>query len=251
MTRGLTAGMLTQIGNPRLVPRTLVHFGFDSGSIRLCDDLRDIPFDGDTYTGSGDLGSVSAIKESAALSPKGLEFNISGIDGATWITEAITEHYQGRACEVWRAILNLTTHALIADPIKTFGGKINQMVIVDTGATASVKISAENDLVSLTRPNEIRFITDQDQQNEFTGDLGHEFVTLMQGTIVVWGRAKLEKGIVSNPGGGTEVAAPTPQAVDIPDVGGAGGPDIEPDAPVGEGFADPTAPGASDIPSVA
>lgn len=223
MTRGLTSGMLAEVAKSRFVPRNLVHFALDSGPIRLCDDIRDIVFSGDTFTGAGGLGSISPIKETADLRANGVEFLLSGIDN-TWVGEATSQNTQGRTVEIWKAFLDVSTHALIADPIKHFSGRIDQMVITDAGETTAVKVTAESRLVDLVRPLNVRYITDQDQQNEFTGDLGHEFVTLMQEVFIVWGRTKLERGIVTPPPGGSDAATPTPATAPV-DVGGAGGAD--------------------------
>ncbi len=218
MTRSMQAAVSTELQANRARVRILAHFGFDSGSVRVWDDFGDLLFDGDTYNGIGNLGKVGVVKETAGLRANGLKFTLNGIP-TSLISIAIGEHYQGRTCEMWRAFLD-SGNALIADPVKIFAGRIDQMVVTDAGDYAEIVLTAENRLVELVRPLRTRFYTDQDQQQEFPGDLAGEFVTKMQEMVLVWGRAKLVTNLGVQPGddpSAGQAAAMTPEAIDIPD----------------------------------
>ena len=219
MTRSMTAAVSTELQASTLRPRILVHFAFDSGAVRVWDGIGDLVFDGDTFSGIGNLGSVGVVKETASLRANGMRFTLSGIPSSL-LSIAIGEHYQGRTVEMWRAFLD-ESHVLIDDPVKIFAGRMDQMVVVDAGVTAEITIAAESRLVELQRPLQTRFYTDQDQQTEFPGDLGFEFVPKMQNKDIIWGRVKLTANPGTSPGdegGSSEPSIVTP-ASDIPDVG--------------------------------
>lgn len=227
MARTITASVVTELQLDRIRPRTLVHFNFDGGAVRLCDDIRDIVFDGNTFTGVGHLGKVSPVNETAGLRANGINFTLSGIPSSL-IDESTGQHVQGRTVEMWKAFLD-SGDALIADPIKVFAGRIDQMIIADAGDTVVITVSAENRLVDLDQPLETRFYTDQDQQSEFAGDLGMEFVTKMQSTIFVWGRAKLDRGTISiTPDANSSGEAPVPVSTPAPDISTPDTPDPDP-----------------------
>lgn len=220
----VTAGVATELQAARMRARTLLHMGLDSGSLRFWDGIGPFEWDGDTYTGVGNLGTIGAIRESAALRAEGLEFTLSGVPAAL-VSIAIGEQYQGRPVEVWRALLD-EDYALINDPIKTFGGRLDQMVCIFDGQSSQIKVSAENRLVDLERALHPRFYSDQDQQNEFPGDLGMQFGPSLVNADVVWGRVKVGDNAGSQPPAETEPSAGqsanTPEMDTPPDIPGTG-----------------------------
>jgi hypothetical protein len=225
MTRTLSAAIEAELQESRIRPHVLVHFAFDSGAIRFWSGVGDLSWSGDTYTGAGSLGSVTAFGETTGLNAVGIKFGLSGIPSSL-VSIALGEHYQGRACTMWMAFFD-EAGVLIADPVQVFSGRIDVMVITDAGETADIALSAENRLVDFERPLEVRFYTDQDQQREFPGDKGFEFVPMMQQAMIVWGREKLEPAKVSDvpsvSAGSGEVTADTGFAGDF-----AGAPNLDP-----------------------
>ena len=95
---------------------------------------------------------------------------------------------------MWLAFFD-ASGALIADPVQVFSGRVDVMQITDAGETADIKLTAENRLVDFERPQETRYYTDQDQQREYPGDKGFEFVTAIQEAVIVWGREKLAPAV--------------------------------------------------------
>jgi len=78
--------------------------------------------------------------------------------------------------------------ALVADPAIAFAGRLDVPEIDDNGQTATITISYESRLVDLERPRERRY-THEDQQIDYSGDLGFEYVAAIQEWNGVWGRS--------------------------------------------------------------
>lgn len=202
MTRTLTAGVSTALADARLRDAILVYFNFDSGAVRVWSGIGDLISGGQTFLGTGLLGSISSIVESSSLKSVGMSFTLSGIPSAM-ISIVLGEHYQGRTVTVWRAFFD-AGDVLIANPIQVFSGRLDVMEIHDAGETITVNVNAENRLIDLQRPNEIRFYTDQDQQKFFPGDVGFEFVPALKEKILWWGRKEVgEKKTADATGGVT------------------------------------------------
>lgn len=194
MTRSLDAATDTALDDARLRDALLVYFAFDSGDVRVWSGIGPLVWDSNTFQGTGLLGTVSDITESVGLKSIGMSFTLSGIP-SSMIAIVLGEHYQGRAVTVWRAFFD-TDDVIAGSPVQVFSGRLDIMTIDDVGETITVGVTAENRLIDLQRPNEIRFYTDQDQQAEYPGDKGFEFVPQMKEALILWGRK--EVGVANN-----------------------------------------------------
>lgn len=187
MARSLTAGVVTEVTGDSLAPILLVKLEFDSGDLNLWTGIGDLVFDGDTYTGAGDLLAFSPIEETDELKAVGLTATLSGIPSSL-ISIALAEDYMGRPVSVWFGVLSGDPPALVADPVKVFAGLIDTMPIEDAGETATIQVTMENRLARLEESRARRY-TPEDQAIDYPGDLGLDFVVaLNDGREIVWGR---------------------------------------------------------------
>lgn len=177
--RTLTAGVQTA-SQAAVVhgPVYAVKLEYDSGTLRFntSDRNYDIDVDGDgsqTFLGVGRIGGISAISEHTELKANRIQLGMSGIPGDA-VSIALGEPYQGRTIKIWAVYLD-EDFQVIADPIVAWQGFIDLMDIV-LGETASVTLTAENELVRWERPN-IKRYTNEDQQVLYPGDKGLEFMT--------------------------------------------------------------------------
>ncbi|MCK5641911.1 MAG: hypothetical protein KAJ19_14000 [Gammaproteobacteria bacterium] len=231
MTRSMTGALDTALDSDQLRDAILVHFAFDSGDVRVWSGIGDLVWDSNTYSGTGLLGSVSDIGESVGLNSVGMSFTLSGILTSS-ISIALGEFYQGRAVTVWRAFFD-ANDAIIADPLQIFSGRMDVMQIDDSGDMVTITVTAENRLIDLRRPNEIRFYTDQDQRAEYPGDKGLEFVGAMREQIILWGRNEVGVKKTSDSTGG--MTSSTGSETEIYDYDGVGDVGDVGDAGEGEG----------------
>ena len=182
--RGMTAAMDTAMTAASKHPILLAKFAFDSGDVNLWNGIGDITFNGDVYTGAGDLGGVSPVEETEQTKAAGLIFSISGIPSA-FIATALGEDYQGRAAKLWFGAVN-DAGAIIVDPELIFVGRMDVMTIDEAGETATIKVAVENVLIALESTSERRY-TPEDQKLDFPNDTGFDQVAALQDVTITWG----------------------------------------------------------------
>ena len=215
MSRSLSVAVEAEVVKTRIKPFWLVYLGFDSGAVRLFSGVGTISWHGNTYTGAGTLGSISPIEETSDVRSNGVQLTLSGISSSL-ISTALGEQYQGRTCTIWLGFLD-SSDALIADPVQMFSGKLDVMSITDSGETCAITVTAENRLVDLERPSEIRYYTDSDQKRLSTGDKGCEFVETLQTKDIVWGRVRSSPPPASVPPSGSTPGASVPENNSVPE----------------------------------
>lgn len=197
MARSLTTAYKASITASRVLPVLMFYADFPSGAVRCWSGYGNLVWDGNTYTGVGNFGGVSKIDESSDQSAKGIVFTLCGIPSAL-IATALGEAYQGRVCSLWLATLD-SSFAPVADPYLFFSGRMDVMEIEDSGDTATIRLTGENRLIDLNRPRSRRY-THEDQQIEYPGDLGLEYVPGLQDKKLYWGNAA--GGNIASGGGG-------------------------------------------------
>lgn len=190
-------------------PILLARLAFDTGVETLWSGRGAIQWNGESYTGVGDIGAVGAIEEGIEARAFGVELTLSGVP-ASRLALALGEDVQGRRAEIWLGFLD-QAHALVASPVLLFRGRMDTMN-VSLGETATISLTAENRLADWDRPR-VRRYAHADQQARFPGDLGFEFVNTTTEKEIVWGGqvAGGQRGgvIAAGQGGG---ASPTPLA---------------------------------------
>jgi len=186
MARDLTAGMVTEVTAVDLTPAVFFKMQFDSGDINVWSGIGDIVFNSDTYTGVGDLGKITEVKETILVKSAVTTFQLSGIPSSL-ISTALDEEYSERFAKMWLGALD-SSGAIVSDPYLTLTGRMDVMEIEEGAETSIIKLTVVNRLVDLERPKS-RFYTSEDQKEHFSGDLGLDFVaSLNDGKQVVWGR---------------------------------------------------------------
>lgn len=186
MARSLTTAFKNHIAGASVTPILLFYADFPSGAVRAWTGYGNLVWGGDTYTGVGDLGGVDRVEESTDQSAKGIVFTLAGIPSAL-ITIALADAYQGRTCSLWLGAMD-SAGAVIADPYLFFSGRMDVMEIEDSGETARIRLTGENRLIDLNRPRARRY-THEDQQIDYAGDLGLEYVAGLQDKKIYWGVA--------------------------------------------------------------
>lgn len=183
MTRGLTAAALTAITDETVVRTVAVELNFPSGYARWNASPADIIIDGNTFTGVGTLGSITAAEEGTELRAYGLTVKLTGIPRDA-IALALSEDYQGRAATVWDVPLNGTTWQPVNAPVVIFRGRMDQMDIA-LGDTADVSMKLENRLTDWERPK-IKRYTDIDQRARDANDGSFRFVAASTDKEIIW-----------------------------------------------------------------
>ena len=185
MTRTLSSTIVSEVGQSVVHPIIMSKFEFDSGDLNLWSGYGSLVVAGDTYTGVGELGSISPVEEAQTIKATGLKYQLSSIDSGV-IGTALLEDYQDRPVTTWMGFMD--GDGTFLDRVIVFQGRMDTMNIQEKGDTSDLSLSAENVLVTLERANERRF-TAEDQKIDFPADLGFDQVNALQEREITWGRS--------------------------------------------------------------
>jgi hypothetical protein len=184
--RDLTSGMQAAIADKVVYPILFAFFDFESAPVRFWTGYGPFTWGGNTYVGSGDLGSIGEVEETTEIAAKGVTFTLSGIP-TSLLALSLLDNYQNRACKLWLGACT-ADGTLIADPYMIFAGRMDVINMEEGGEMSNVTITAENRLVDLHRSRERRY-TDADQRIDFADDEAFKFVNALQEKSILWGQA--------------------------------------------------------------
>lgn len=185
MARDVTAAFITAVTAGVIYPAFLVELEFPSATIRLWTGYGDLSWNSQTWTGSGGLLSVGFAEETQELEAKNAVIEMNGAPDSVVALALAEDGYQGRPARIWFALFD-STRALVNDPSRHFSGMMDTMTIVDDPERPVIQLSCEDDMAALNRPRERRY-THEDQQIDYPGDKGFEFVASMQDREIKWG----------------------------------------------------------------
>tara|TARA_B100000497_G_C7632202_1_gene379981 strand:- start:135 stop:695 length:561 start_codon:yes stop_codon:yes gene_type:complete len=183
MSRGITSALNTVFTSSHIRPFVAVDLAFSGANVRVWTGLGNITFASTTFVGTGEILGISPVTESGAVQANGLNVNFNGLDSAL-VATALTENYQGRSAKVYLGSIT-EAYAVVADPYLLFSGRMDTMNISDDGERANIQVSCESRLVDLNRPK-VRRYTQVDQQTEFAGDKGLDFISSLQEKSIRW-----------------------------------------------------------------
>jgi hypothetical protein len=171
---------------------------FGDNTIYVWSGLGNMTWNGMTFQGVGSLGMIEGLSEGSTVEAKGVKLSLSGIPSAL-VSEVLFEVRVLRTAQIWLALYDANL-SLIADPLLSYQGRMDQPEIVDDAEHCTVTINLENVLVDLNRAVNRRY-TDVDQQLDLadtltrlglastTIDTGFTHVAGLQEQITFWGRS--------------------------------------------------------------
>ena len=195
MSRTVPAALLTALSQPEVQPFYAVEALFDDtddtrwdesgyaaeNAIRLWTGYGYKTIASNTYTGSGNVMSISGFEEVADLAAKNITITLNGVDSSL-VSLALSEPYQRRLCRVYFGTDDTTA-------IEVFTGFMNTMSIEDSGETSTITLTVESKLVALERASNRRY-THENHVARHSGDTFFSYVADMQDKDIVWGREK-------------------------------------------------------------
>lgn len=185
MSRSLPSALSTELAATELKPFYAIELLFDSGDLRFWTGYDEIEANGETWTGSGLVISISGTNEPADLSANGISITFSGLDLAI-ISVMLNENYRGRSAKIYLGALD-STNQPVSDMYQIFSGRMDIMTLQENGSVATVSISVENVLIDLDRPRPIR-LTNEDHLSRYSGDNSLSGVAQLQDRQISWGR---------------------------------------------------------------
>lgn len=186
----ITTDQIAALNASTVRPALFVQATFRSGPIFVWTGLGSIAWNGQTWVGLGALGSVSTIEEGTTVEAKGITLTLSGID-ANLLTMVMGEFQVGLPVTVYLGLFD-SNGALIDTPLTMWAGMMDQPTIDIDGQKASISIACENKLIEMNVAVDRRY-TAEDQQIDFPGDKGFNFVNGIQDVTIYWGHTPSSK----------------------------------------------------------
>jgi hypothetical protein len=175
--QGLDSSIVNRLGADEQALFFAVKAEFDTDDIRVWSGIDDLTISSQTYTGAGTLLSISNTEDNLELKSNGIVVSLSGMD-ETIVNYALTENYQNRPITIFMGYVMGGTNE-VAGTLTLFKGRMTSLVINDTPEGSTVTIDAENRLVDLDRPSNLRY-TKESQNFLHSGDTGFNRVASLQ-----------------------------------------------------------------------
>jgi hypothetical protein len=185
MARALTSAMLAAIAGGTLRPVFFYEGEFSGGTVRLFTGHGTLVWDGETWTGDSGLLRINSIAEAGDLAAVNFSVGLAG-EVTSLLAAALAQVRRGLPGKVWLGLFD-DSGALIADPFLCFAGRADRPDIVPDPQNCSVSVAYESRLIDAGRRRERRY-TSEDQQIDYPGDLGFDYVPSLQDTVLTWGR---------------------------------------------------------------
>jgi hypothetical protein len=182
--RNLATGVEEALTSAVVRPAYLCDVEFETGTLRLWTGVGQLQWGGNTYTGAGNLAGVSEIIETQDSRAEGIRLSLSGVPSST-VSLVLQSARQGRPVRLWLALFD-ESNAMIGEPVAAFDGLLDVPQIDDAGETSTISITAESRLIDLRRAR-VRRYTNEDQQLEYLGDLGFQYVNRAASGFVRFG----------------------------------------------------------------
>ena len=190
MARNITTAYNNAIKSDTVIPFFATELAFNTGTLRFWNGYGDITMtagvSSNTFTGLGDATGISPIDEQSLIQASGANLVLNGVKSSL-ISTALSAQYSNRDGKIFLGLFDSSKN-VIADVYTLFVGKMDVMVIRESGDTCTIELKLENRLIALERPN-LRRMTDEDQKNLFSGDKGFEFIADLQDKELVWGKS--------------------------------------------------------------
>ena len=164
---------------------------FDSGAVRVWSGDGDLSVGGETYLGVGTLLQISETEDNLELISTGVSVSLAGMD-ATVLDMALTENYQNRPITIFMGFLSGGTD-VSAGTATIFNGRMQSMSINDDPNGSTINIDAENRLIDLSRPSNLRY-TKESQKFIDSTDTCFDRVQAMADREIIWGRSSTNTG---------------------------------------------------------
>lgn len=164
--------------------------GLDSGTQRVHTGVGELEFNSNIYYGLGDFAGISAIRDGSEITTYPVELTLSGIGAALkqssidFLDAINTEDFYGRDVTVYVGALDTDSDDLVSTPNECYSGQM-QSPRARLGSENAISVPVENEFALFEKVNGARY-SDADLQEEFTGDLGFQYLSQMVDQRVVW-----------------------------------------------------------------
>ena len=185
--RTLTSGVIAELRKSLVRPFLLVDAQFADNWLHVWTGIGPITIGGITYTGLGSLLSISAISETAEVQANGVTLSVSGVPSSI-VGESLAQCRQGLPVSVSLGFVT-DTGVVVADPIILLKGNMDTATVDEGVDNCTLSVTVESNMADLQR-SRVRRFTDDDQQRTSPGDVGFQYVPMIQDWNGPWGYTK-------------------------------------------------------------
>ena len=189
MARDITTAFNNAIKSTYVKPIFAIELEISDGTLRFWGGYGNLTMtaggSSKTFTGTGDLLGFTNVSENSTLQMSGITVSMTGIKSSL-ISSILSADYTNRNGTLYMGLFD-TSQNVIADVYTLFKGKMDVANISEGPETSIVTLNIESRLVIFDLPLN-RFYTLEDQEVDFSGDLGFEFIPDLQDKEIVWGK---------------------------------------------------------------
>lgn len=178
MTRGWGSSALTALAATVKYPAFFFEGVFATDTVRFWSGVGEKTWNGEAWTGAGDLARISEIVETGAIESRGFTVGLNGIKAAN-ISVVLGQSQRRCTATLWFAVLD--EDGAVVEATVLDRGFLNQPKVSADGETAGIDIVYDSRLIALRKALNRRY-THEDQKTDYPRDLGFEFVP----NVVEW-----------------------------------------------------------------
>lgn len=188
--RDISAANITALNASVVRPIAFVRMDFAGGVRRIHSEIGPRTavhptYGSESYLGVGDFGGFSAeIVESVSNAAQALRISLTGLD-SNLVSDAFTDDYHGRDIEIMLGFDDVDG-VLEDDPVILWSGFMDKIDISLDQARATMTLNCESRATRLQSISDKRF-TDEQLQNDYTGDVAGEYIFRMLDIQLRWG----------------------------------------------------------------
>lgn len=185
MSRDLDAATLAALDDDVVYIAFLFEAEFADGWVRAWTGIGDRNYGGNTYAGIGWIVGMSSMEETTEVKAAGFTVSLNGVPAevVSIVLQSLAQNKAGRV----HVALDTAAGANIGT-FKYLEGRLDVGQIDERAETATIALQYESRLIDLERASQRRY-TNEDQQQEYSGDRGLEYVAGLVDVQVNWGGA--------------------------------------------------------------
>jgi hypothetical protein len=179
----MSTAMAAALAAPGTKPSLFVSIPFASATVYMWSGTGSVTWGGHTWLGMGALLEITAAEDAATVEARGIAITLSGLDPVLF-ADCRDEFVLGQPVVIYLGLWS--GGSLVASPIVVWAGRTDQPTFDIQPDAVTVTIACENRLADMNVAVDRR-LTNQDQQMDWPGDLGFQFVDAIQEQTLFWG----------------------------------------------------------------
>lgn len=181
----LSTPQQTALQQPLARAAYFLELQFSGGTSRLTSFNQSIDWGGYTWSGMGQVLSLSAVSSSEGADPRSITVTIAAAaPGMLALAVGPVEEYRGRIAKLYMAPLD-AAYQLVGTPVLAWRGVMDTAAVSVDGEDGSVQIKCENAAYALKRRPALRVNAAQ-HKLRYPGETGLDYLTDLIANPQLW-----------------------------------------------------------------